>query len=333
MYGSKYVLLLLVNTIDKKCYHHHHCRNPKSSVLFANKDYSRSNTITNGKVPYPISVVIPAYNEADRIPKTLMNYLPYMKDRYENFEIVVVDDGSQDDTASAVSEVAMKLSIPFEQFSESINYDRSFSPKSESCAVKCLTLRENVGKGKALAAGIQFAKETSQFVLTTDADGSADISCLDRMIIKSLSCSRPNIVVGKRFQQNISMKRLVLRLGFKLTVQTLCFPLRLSDDTQCGFKLFPRKYAITLYNQLHLDRWSHDVEVLYLASLSDLVILEDDVPWTDIPGSKLVENSVGNIIKVSIQMLLEVLYMRIMYMFGIWKPDLNFVESTSITSS
>ena len=329
--NSRQIVNNLHDAFDRKAFASHAFMSTIISDNASNnngEDYETEfgTNLSREKNLYSISVVIPAYNEEERIPSTLMTYVAYLKHRFEDFEVVVVDDGSHDDTVGAVKKLAHDLSLSFKQFSIQ-DIDNAFEDDSCACVLRCLTLPTNVGKGKALSSGIRFTKESSRFILVADADGSADISSLEIMVNTSACEASPNIVVGRRCQESISLKRLILRLGFKWTVQILCFPSYLGSDTQCGFKVFPRKYALNLYNQLHLDGWSHDVEVLYLASMAGLNILENDVTWKDVPGSKLIETSVLDVVAISLRMLLEVFYMRLMYSIGQWKPDLEFSKS------
>ena len=273
-----------------------------------------------------VSVIIPAYNEGARIYDTIITYSSHLIQNYNNFEVLVVDDGSIDDTVEVVRKAAGKMSIPFQAIGKAGFTNRNVIVEKPCTAVRCLSMPKNVGKGKALAAGIQYSNADSRFVLVTDADGSADITCLDTMIDIAITSFGDKIVAGRRKQQDdmSSLKRSILRVGFKTTVQILCFPIRVGNDTQCGFKLFPRSKALYLYNKIHLDRWSHDVEVLYLAAVTGMQVKEADVGWKDMPGSKLVGDSAFDVIAVSMQMLLEVFYMRIMYVLGIWKVDYNY---------
>lgn len=84
-------------------------------------------------------------------------------------------------------------------------------------------------------------------------------------------------------------------------------------DTQCGFKLFTRDSAKNLFGNLHIERWCFDVELLYLASRFNVPVSEVPVNWTEIEGSKL------DPIEASIQMLRDLLKIRLCYMFGVWK--------------
>lgn len=257
--------------------------------------------------------------------------------------MVIVDDGSTDGTKKVIENVANNLGVPFHQ---EIGFDFASeiggNDDGDSLIIKVVSLPRNVGKGKAVGNGVARTNPSCDCVLVADADGSANISCLDDMIrVMDSSAARgeasphPMIVVGKRRQEPTSyysdIKRAILRWGFQTCVRVICFPVLDSniEDTQCGFKLYrPRSAAISLYDQLHLDRWSHDVELLYLASKRGMSTKQIEVRWKDVPGSKLVDTSSGlNIVLVSTHMLLEVLYMRAMYAFGFWDDDFRLNSS------
>jgi dolichyl-phosphate beta-glucosyltransferase len=89
-------------------------------------------------------------------------------------------------------------------------------------------------------------------------------------------------------------------------------------DTQCGFKLFPRTAATRLFRHLHLQRWAFDTELLFLATRWQYELLEVDVAWHDVEGSKL-HTSALNLALVSICMLRDMACVRLCYTLGLWK--------------
>ncbi|KAL3917825.1 MAG: hypothetical protein SGARI_007621 [Bacillariaceae sp.] len=117
--------------------------------------------------------------------------------------------------------------------------------------------------------------------------------------------STPAMVVGNRNYDFFS-PRGVTRWGFQTTVKLLMNDLRV-QDSQCGYKLMTLPAAQLLYKDLHLQGWSHDVEVLYKAKLYDIPIAEIPMDWEDKDGSKVVESGVA---KVSVEMLLDVMRLR-----------------------
>ena len=261
-------------------------------------------------VPHLV-VLLPAYNEVERIGDTIETYQSYLENSNQwmgKAQILVVDDGSEDGTSDFVQ-----------------------SRKSEGKAqVHCISLSHNRGKGAAISFGIDYLAtkydESACLILIADADGSADISCMDKMVkslghlIASQTLSEesfwhmPALVVGNRGYRGSSYSRSLLRWGFRTTVRVLCGDLRVSDS-QCGFKLLTLAAAQRLYADLSLKRWSHDVEVLYRAREWSMPIAEETVEWQDKDGSKLI-TSPFSAVQVSSIMLLEVLQMQIEYVMG-----------------
>merc|ERR1712232_1403769 len=104
--------------------------------------------------------------------------------------------------------------------------------------------------------------------------------------------------------------RSIFRWGFRSTVKTICFPYNLGvQDTQCGLKLMTTKTAKLLYPKLHLKKWTHDVELLFIAQLLGSVsVCEEEIGWVDKEGSKFIQTA-GGTVKVIFQMLCDVLLM------------------------
>ena len=253
-----------------------------------------------------LTVIIPAYNEVDRIGTTLSSYLSFLQssNRWKHGKILVVDDGSEDGTFDLV----------------------------KKWNVGCVRLPTNQGKGSAVAFGIEHvasSQEQAGIILVADADGSGEISCLDACFDKLESTlevhslpiddawNKPALVVGNRGYQGVSLARAVLRWGFRTAVSLICGELGV-QDSQCGFKLMTLAAARLLYSELNLQGWTHDVEVLYRARLLGIPVGEQTVWWEDKDGSKLV-TSPGGTIGVSMTMLVEILRMRIEYELGRWE--------------
>ena len=259
-----------------------------------------------GRQPCPsLTVIIPAFNEVLRIGETLQAYSTILasSDLWNDVtHLLVVDDGSTDGTADFV---------------------REFPPCQ--LPLTCVSLNENRGKGAALSFGIRQVLESSPppgLILIVDADGSGDMKCLDaaydrlRDLIED-DWTAPAIVVGNRGYQGTSLVRSILRWGFRICVRVVCGDMHV-QDTQCGFKLMTTSGGKLLYTGLHLQGWSHDVEVLYRAKEMGIFVGEVVVDWQDKDGSKLIE-SPGGTLGVSLTMLLEIVMMRVQYAIGSWK--------------
>jgi len=271
-----------------------------------------------------LSIILPAYNEAERIEETILHYESFLSNSHvwDTFnqscplmEILVVDDGSIDETAAIVRSLASR------------------SGKNLSTAIRCMSLQSNQGKGAAIGRGcIELSQDTS-IVLIADSDGSADITSFDAMLLalhssihdsktyhdskSSNQWTLPAIVVGNRIEPFTHPHRLVLRWGFRIAVCIVCGDLAVRD-TQCGFKLMTRTAALQLYPDLHLRRWTHDVELLYRARLLGVSVRQSDVVWRDKPGSKLLQSPQGTV-KIILVMLFEIIFMRFQYLRGNWK--------------
>jgi dolichyl-phosphate beta-glucosyltransferase len=132
------------------------------------------------------------------------------------------------------------------------------------------------------------------------------------------------LVVGRRESSDISFLRWWLRMGFRWTVRTACGDLGVTDS-QCGFKLMTLTAATcSLYQDLHMPRWTHDVEVLVRARAWNISVAEHAVPWKDQDGSKLVQpTQLLQLVSIIWIMLWQVLRLRWEYdVTGNWRTKL-----------
>jgi len=192
-----------------------------------------------------LSVIVPAYNEAARLPKTLSRLQEYLAGKSFTYEILVVLDGPTDATLDVLG-----------RLSKQIDY------------LGIIDRRLNRGKGYTVKEGMLAAR--GQIRLFTDADNSTDIDHFDKM--KPLFDQGCDIVIASRnaadaagAAQVVSQawyKRAIGRLGNRL-VQVVAVPG--IWDTQCGFKAFRAEAAERIFSQMTLDRWGFDIEVLALA--------------------------------------------------------------------
>ena len=211
-----------------------------------------------------LSVVIPAFNEAIRLPPYLDEVVGFLDGRGEPYEVLVVDDGSTDDTAAAVRRLA-----------------------GHHPTVRLLPLGRNRGKGAAVRAGMLAAVGTVR--LFTDADGATPIAELKRLepalaggadiAIGSRALSDPAVTIRTR-PHRVAAGRvfnwLVARLG-----------LRGVADSQCGFKLFTASAAEALFGALQTAGFAFDVELLLRAQAAGHRVVEVAVNWADQQGSKV----------------------------------------------
>ena len=224
-------------------------------------------TSSPAAAPLRISVVIPAFNEAGRIERTLDRTVAYLDGRGEPWEIIVADDGSRDETPAIVQ-----------------RYIRSHG----DAAVRLVALPQNRGKGAALRAGV--AATRGERVLLMDADLATPIEELESLSralddgYKVATGSRA--VATSNVTRPQSPLRVLLGRAGNMWIRSLAVPG--VHDTQCGFKLFDGDVARTLFSNCHEDRFGIDIEVLCFARRKlGLEIAEIGVRWEHQEGSKV----------------------------------------------
>lgn len=201
-----------------------------------------------------LSIVIPAYNEAERLPPTLDRIRAYARGRGLDCEIVVADDGSTDATAARAREAGGPGTL-------------------------VLTGGPNRGKGHAARRGMLAARGARR--LMTDADLSTPIEELDRLAARMdegfdvVIASRA--VPGAQIEVHQSFFREAAGRFFNRLVRVLALPG--IEDTQCGFKLFSDTAAEAAFGPARLDGFSFDVEALFIARKRGLRIAEIPVRW------------------------------------------------------
>ena len=220
----------------------------------ASSDWHRS--------PVLLTVVIPAYNERERLPAYLPQVVRFVRLLEQPANIVIVDDGSSDDTAGYVSSVAA----------------------AEPC-VRLLRRPRNGGKGRAVLDGVEAAD--GRFVLIADADGATPID--EAATLLEQARQGHEIVIGSRAVGSKARSRTALRarLGraFYALVNLMAVPG--IGDTQCGFKLLRSDVARALFRELGEHGWAFDVEILYRAQLAGYAVAEVPVRWQEVAGSKI----------------------------------------------
>ena len=211
-----------------------------------------------------LSVVIPAYDEARRIERSLAETLRYLATRPQSSEIVVVDDGSKDHTADLVEAYA------------------ATRPQ-----VRIVRLPVNRGKGAAIRAGVAVTRGARVLVMDADlATPIEELALLEPALDAGAEIVTASRAVGtsdvRRAQSHVRV--LLGRLG-NLWIRGWAVPGIL--DTQCGFKLFTGDVARDLYSRCHEDRFGIDIEVLHLARRLRHPIAEVGVRWAHQSGSKV----------------------------------------------
>jgi dolichyl-phosphate beta-glucosyltransferase len=202
-----------------------------------------------------LSVVVPCFNEESRLPGSLRTVEAYLGQRGCGFEVILVDDGSTDGTASFIRE-AERL----------------------QAHVHAVTLDRNRGKGRALVEGV--ARTQGALVLVSDADFSAPIEELPKL--EAALAAGADVAIGSRAKRGARevdqpWYRRLMGKSFNLIVQGLLLPGLW--DTQCGFKLFRGPVARELFGQVRTAGFAYDVEVLYVARRSGYEVSEVPVRW------------------------------------------------------
>jgi len=225
-------------------------------------------TATDGAIrsaeQFELSVVIPALNEAGRLPPTLARIGAYIGAHpdWQPAEIVVVDDGSLDGTAAAAANVDVPHGVD----------------------VRVVEHPKNLGKGAAVRTGFGIAQ--GHWVLLTDADLSAPI---EELPVLARAASRGSVAVGSRAVERRLVEtpqprhRDMMGRAFNLMLRTLW--LTRIRDTQCGFKLFPGELARALAQRL--DGFAFDVELLLLAGSWGFGVNEIGVRWNHVEASRV----------------------------------------------
>ena len=228
------------------------------------------------------SIVIAAYNEEKRLAQSLRKIQAYQAARDLPVEIIVIDDGSTDNTAL----LAVILSL-------------------EVQGLRLISYHRNRGKGYALRTGVLSSR--GSLVLLSDADLSTPIEELEtlephvtshshQIAIGSRALALSEIVQAQPLWRR-GMGRMFNRLVRKLVVDGF-------HDTQCGFKLFAGEVARELFAAARIDRFASDVEILSLARINGYRVAEVPIIWADSTGSKV------RPVRDSLQMLKDLVKIR-----------------------
>ena len=205
-----------------------------------------------------LSVIIPAYNEAERLPHTLLDVDKRLSEKSYSYEILVLNDGSHDRTADIVRRMAK--------------------------TIKNLNLVDNVenqGKGGVVKQGMLIAR--GKYRLFMDADNSTSVDQFDQMI--PFFEQGYGVVIGSRavagsvLEPSQPWYRRILGKGSNLIIQAVNLPG--IWDTQCGFKAVTEEAAEAIFNSARITGWGFDIELLALANALGYKIKEMPIHWVN----------------------------------------------------
>ncbi|HEX5481610.1 MAG TPA: dolichyl-phosphate beta-glucosyltransferase [Terriglobia bacterium] len=212
-----------------------------------------------------LSIVIPAYNEAQRIGKSLEKVRQYLDSRPFSAEVIVVDDGSTDETPRCLQDAA-----------------------AEWGALRIFRAEPNHGKGYSVRLGALEAR--GEYVLFTDADLSTPIEAADRLL-EVMECMEADAVVGSRALNRkligVHQPRFRELSGIFFNLLVRIFTGLSLRDTQCGFKLFRRDTTRKAFQLQQTEGFGFDPELLFLIKRSGGRIIEVPVRWNNDPATKV----------------------------------------------
>ncbi len=246
------------------------------------------------------SIVIPAYNESARIERTLERVLACIVEHGWDAEVLVVDDGSRDDTAAIISHWMAR-------------HDNLYLISNPG----------NRGKGYSVRNGLLQAR--GEIVMFTDADLSAPMEEAERLF--AAIASGADVAIGSRWlergRQTIHQplyRQFFGRCFNSVTRTVMGLPYA---DTQCGFKAFRRSAAQVIFRLQHIERWGFDPEILFIARKLGYKVHEVPVTWGHDERSRM------SYLKDGMKMLEDVAYIRWNWLIGRYDRDIAAMKDIS----
>jgi glycosyltransferase involved in cell wall biosynthesis len=250
-----------------------------------------------------VSIIIPAYNEAARLGLTLQTISSYLESHYQGSEVIVVDDGSSDETIQVAEQNLLS---------------------SDLISARLIPVRPNRGKGYVVRTGLLAAR--APIALFTDADLSTPITEMPKLV-GPIERGEADITFGSRALDRSligvhqSWRREHGGRVFNLLVrQATGLPFW---DTQCGFKAFRLNACGPIIEAARIDRFGFDVELLYVGLLAGLALKEIPVRWDHNEGSKV------SVIRDSLRMFNEVRAIRQNARRGIYDEAINKAQAAT----
>lgn len=213
-----------------------------------------------------ISVVTPCFNEGKNIRKNIKRIDDYLKQRFDHYEIIAVNDGSRDNTAEELLSLQQELGI------------------------KVIDNKENQGKGGSVRDGMLAISEESDVAMFVDSDLGIPIEELEKFVAEIQNGY--DIVIASRFVpglkiiQSVQFHRKLMEKAFRLIRMAITNNWNVKD-TQCGFKVFRREAAIKIFPKLTVKRFAFDAEVIFVANRCGYKIKELPIHLQNPPSRSL----------------------------------------------
>lgn len=241
-----------------------------------------------------LTIIIPAYNEAKRLPDSLTRIATYLRSQNFTTEILVVENRSTDETSAVVRDFARSVAA-----SDPFTLELLHSAPGKGAAVKTGML---VGKG--------------EYLFICDADLSMPIEEVEKFLPPQQEKNGFDVAIASReiagaVRHNEPFYRHLMGRVFNHVVQKLIMPG--IEDTQCGFKMFTREAAAQVFPHQTIDGWGFDPEILYISRIRGLHLVEVPINWYYMAESRV------NPILDTINMVREVLRIRVNGLRGIYE--------------
>ncbi len=254
----------------------------------------------DGMATPQLSIVIPAYNESARIERTLQRVMACVDGQGWDAEVLVVDDGSKDDTAEIV---------------------RRWMEREP----RLYLVQNNGNRGKGYSVRNGLLQASGEVVMFTDADLSAPMEEAERLL--AAIAQGADVAIGSRWldraRQTLHQplyRRFFGRCFNWVTRTVMGLPFK---DTQCGFKAFKRTAAQVIFRLQRIERWGFDPEILFIASKLGYTIREVPVTWGHDERSRM------SYLKDGMKMLEEIAAIRINSIAGRYDRDIAALKDTS----